>query len=1217
MNLLSRIIFLTIFFLFSFKTIAKNRYSQFSYMSHLSCTKENDSTLVFTAFYYNAFPYDFAHKATGRDSLFFINPITKSYHALAVTDKSNFHKNTTYNTNISIKVTKRINTKEAWFTSFKNLDSCLVVLSAYFYKGAGNNTYFSWEEINYHTNYKTRYNLDNDFYTTCLIYPKNLALIEKNTAPSTFLERNINYDLDYYSIWTDAIYYNPGIIDKNMDSISCKKSLPIQTLYNDSFIRYGNNKGGLPSQNFYTHNFSYLNPTQLNCPNGSKVPCTPNPNAYPPKGMYLNPKTGEYTIGLKDSFIAAPSQGNSPSSGTEVLLNGDNHFYLQYLYLTTRMQESRNIGGIQRPLQTIYYTIGLERECYYAGKTAYRNMAPRIEAPSFEYHVCAGDTLVIPVNSTPAHFFRQGDVPTYMIWDSSLYNASFTQAQNKLPMRTEATLTWTPTLNDINTEPHRTSLWVRTQYLDSLPIYQNLEHNENGRTILIYVHDKIESAIQLDSVSCGKIYAQALDTITIKDSIVYQWWLTKGSDTTAYSNTKTIALQATDTGWHVLHLLVSTSLGNCPVLKTKKVYVAPFLRLSIKDTTFCAYDSVQVIPFIKLGNSKEKYLWHNGDTTAILTLFNTKKDSLVSLTIQDDVGCITTGSAKIKWNDLPTIEWSRDTTLCYGDTVTLPIDTAVYSYLIKNVPIEDTLAFLVNGKHPVLKQNKENSCFITDTLTVRYQNRPIWELLLDKPFCEEDSVNFSIPSFSLWDSLITNISGKAIKEASFGIRSSKDSLNIHQRAFLSSTGLSCIYDTNWALPIHKKPDLNIPNNDTACSNNLPFTYVITSSNGKASWLTTSNDYSKDIPYQNKQDFYGPYWHKAQSIDTNGCITVDSFGVWIEHQDTLSLAVDSTFCFSKKQEVTLNGISLLNKPVLYYANNVLLNTSKYNKYNITTMDSINGIILFKASTDSAAYCNILYKEQEVKILPRPNSTFKWSPEKGCIPLTIQLNALYKNYDSYSWEDQNGAILSTKESAEIDAIKTPDFIVRLLTSQGICKDSSSFATIPLFEPPNINVSYNPNLIFLEKPLVSFSNTTAKSTDQVKWSLDNKLQGTGKDWYYTFKDTGDYSIKVMVTTANGCRDSQTITIHVYPNSIVSIPNAFTPNGDQLNDEFKPITFGIESYKMAVFSRWGEIIYQGENGIWVANQEPEGTYLVLIVAKSKSGIVKEYKQLVTLIRK
>ncbi len=67
------------------------------------------------------------------------------------------------------------------------------------------------------------------------------------------------------------------------------------------------------------------------------------------------------------------------------------------------------------------------------------------------------------------------------------------------------------------------------------------------------------------------------------------------------------------------------------------------------------------------------------------------------------------------------------------------------------------------------------------------------------------------------------------------------------------------------------------------------------------------------------------------------------------------------------------------------------------------------------------------------------------------------------------------------------------------------------------------------------------------------------------------------VTVSTAAGCFATDTINVTVYkvlPG--LYIPNAFTPNGDGLNDVFKPIPLGIKQINyFKIFNRWGQLIF------------------------------------------
>lgn len=57
-------------------------------------------------------------------------------------------------------------------------------------------------------------------------------------------------------------------------------------------------------------------------------------------------------------------------------------------------------------------------------------------------------------------------------------------------------------------------------------------------------------------------------------------------------------------------------------------------------------------------------------------------------------------------------------------------------------------------------------------------------------------------------------------------------------------------------------------------------------------------------------------------------------------------------------------------------------------------------------------------------------------------------------------------------------------------------------------------------------------------------------------------------------------TDTILINPKQCMSgffVPTAFTPNGDGLNDDFKPLLFGnILTYEFIVYNRWGQVVFK-----------------------------------------
>lgn len=70
-----------------------------------------------------------------------------------------------------------------------------------------------------------------------------------------------------------------------------------------------------------------------------------------------------------------------------------------------------------------------------------------------------------------------------------------------------------------------------------------------------------------------------------------------------------------------------------------------------------------------------------------------------------------------------------------------------------------------------------------------------------------------------------------------------------------------------------------------------------------------------------------------------------------------------------------------------------------------------------------------------------------------------------------------------------------------------------------------------------------------------------------------------KVTITYNDHCVASSSMTVIVENSLPVYIPNAFSPNGDGNNDEFKIYGEGIKSISLKIFNRWGEKIFESTN--------------------------------------
>lgn len=143
--------------------------------------------------------------------------------------------------------------------------------------------------------------------------------------------------------------------------------------------------------------------------------------------------------------------------------------------------------------------------------------------------------------------------------------------------------------------------------------------------------------------------------------------------------------------------------------------------------------------------------------------------------------------------------------------------------------------------------------------------------------------------------------------------------------------------------------------------------------------------------------------------------------------------------------------------------------------------------------------------------------------------------------------------------------------------------------------------------------------------QWDMGNNYSTTETNPTYTYPNEGKYMITLTVTDTAGCTDQTMREIEVHESMKFYIPNAFTPNGDGVNETFGPFGVGIDpdNYSMNIFDRNGNLVYMTTNPFdyWDGYTKngvlcPTGVYVYKIVLKTWDGYDKEYVGTVTLAR-
>lgn len=152
----------------------------------------------------------------------------------------------------------------------------------------------------------------------------------------------------------------------------------------------------------------------------------------------------------------------------------------------------------------------------------------------------------------------------------------------------------------------------------------------------------------------------------------------------------------------------------------------------------------------------------------------------------------------------------------------------------------------------------------------------------------------------------------------------------------------------------------------------------------------------------------------------------------------------------------------------------------------------------------------------------------------------------------------------------------------------------------------------------------NLNASGGSRYQWSPSEYLSNdTIANPSVNFPDTGYYTYVVRITSVTGCVAYDTINILVVKEPSVLMPNAFSPNGDGLNDVFRPKVIGYPFINyLRIYNRWGQEVFVtynhniGWNGTFKGKPAETGVYYYIVSVRSLTGEEKIQKGDLTLLR-
>jgi len=266
---------------------------------------------------------------------------------------------------------------------------------------------------------------------------------------------------------------------------------------------------------------------------------------------------------------------------------------------------------------------------------------------------------------------------------------------------------------------------------------------------------------------------------------------------------------------------------------------------------------------------------------------------------------------------------------------------------------------------------------------------------------------------------------------------------------------------------------------------------------------------------------------------------------------------------------------------------------------------------------------------VRIYRRPETDVTVQNQIGCAPFTVEFwdSTITDGEVIYNWDFGDG-VLSNDSSAIYTYTEpgTYDLSLTIYFIEG-CTD-----TIDIFYEDFITVYPSPTSAFTADPMtttiytsnIEITDLSSDPTDAIVTAMgDGSLYYNQTSFNHSYSDTGWFEVEHVVINSFGCPDTSTAMIRINPETLIFVPNAFTPNEDNKNPIFFATAVGIKEFSLKIFNRWGEEIFEtvdpkiGWDGTYPDGKNAEqGVYLWSVFAKGMNDKPIQKQGTLNLIR-
>lgn len=245
-------------------------------------------------------------------------------------------------------------------------------------------------------------------------------------------------------------------------------------------------------------------------------------------------------------------------------------------------------------------------------------------------------------------------------------------------------------------------------------------------------------------------------------------------------------------------------------------------------------------------------------------------------------------------------------------------------------------------------------------------------------------------------------------------------------------------------------------------------------------------------------------------------------------------------------------------------------------------------------------------------------------EGCAAFTVpfQFSGFATATGTYFWTFGDGANSTAQNPTHTYPTAGTYQVILITHDTSTCnKYDTAFATVIVDPgPPIANFTAYPTTVTLSTP-IDFTNLSVGATHYY-WYFGDGDTSTQVNPSHVYQASGDYNACLTAYNNGPCPDTACITLRIRLIPIIDVPNAFSPNGDGINDVAFCEGQNVSNMTWRIFNRWGEKVYEsheltdGWNGIYKGKQQDMDVYTWTLVATFFTGDTVQKSGNLTLLR-